>query len=741
MDKSESITGTLIADLQAFPLGSVELESELSHCFAAAASCAGAGIVRLFLRLHHDSVTSDDTLECSNDTQKRKDRDILLRGVDRCQQRIHPPLDPLQYLSLDSPNFNPTVREGEKELEHSVLFLVRPFSSTVTGGDKRGLWGGKHLADGVTPRYSVVLGSEIGHSLAEQPGALWTEGDEALWRLTRATRTQQEDSVSLRSGSLEGAVSQGSSPPLHEKVDPVKAMQNVVNHATQLQRFQWRCASWTAERLVNEAHWAKPVPAPTTHRRTHHSYDKAPSNPLFTAPVHADIFLAAQAMPTKRILHADVRGIECVLYLLGTTSRYAYLGTTANGQPSDSSWIFLGRIPVPTGLSITAVPLNSRKRNRSEALEWLSLVENAEDAMKFDEQEHFHWFPPSERRLITCRAHRVSCTCSSPQRTPSNGSASLSFLLEDCYLIDPPQRDEDLERESAAESLEDIKTLIRRSCQRFIETGKRLMEKVEAAEAEKNSLEGAPDLSTTRCAQEGLLVRRACALFHEMSDATAVHFKKIRGGKNSRAKAASPIPTIKTHRDVEGLLEGATVEFKYRLHFTAQGEEGKGEDEWGTATPERLRHTLVSMANTLGGVVIVGVTDDGRVVGHPHPLGEVKRQLRLTGFCPAMVKDSISLRELPVLSSGPAHGSDAVKLKPNWWKSGEGLSTGVITTANAQAGAATPQRYITVITVQRGLAPYYCVTSQAGIPYKRGCASTTPMSVWLMASRLFAYLQ
>ena len=60
-------------------------------------------------------------------------------------------------------------------------------------------------------------------------------------------------------------------------------------------------------------------------------------------------------------------------------------------------------------------------------------------------------------------------------------------------------------------------------------------------------------------------------------------------------------------------------------------------------------------SSAFGGVLIVGIRDDGEVVGHPS--GEVKNILRLHGYSPAMPKDSIVIKEVTLIHHTPPAGS------------------------------------------------------------------------------------
>ncbi len=71
--------------------------------------------------------------------------------------------------------------------------------------------------------------------------------------------------------------------------------------------------------------------------------------------------------------------------------------------------------------------------------------------------------------------------------------------------------------------------------------------------------------------------------------------------------------------------EGKTLEFKRDL-----------------SSPKPLLKTLVAFANTAGGKLIIGVTDDKQIIGVEHPLDEEERLANI-------IADSIAPRLSPIL--------------------------------------------------------------------------------------------
>ncbi|CAC9499812.1 conserved hypothetical protein [Leishmania infantum JPCM5] len=262
-------------------------------------------------------------------------------------------------------------------------------------------------------------------------------------------------------------------------------------------------------------------------------------------------------------------------------------------------------------------------------------------------------------------------------------------------------------------------------------------------------------LSPAVASQNLRLLRQAEAVYGALSDSVSVHFGKLRGA------ARVPVPDVRTAADVAQLEECHNVEFKARVGRVTNGSSA-GADSHQQRHPvlmdaERLRNTMAAMAACRGGVILLGVADDGRILGHAKQLG-VARQLRTSGFCPAMVKDTVHVKELRWLSAsgglagaskavaGESGGNGAsVPVKPampeNWWKSGAtppapGLPKA---SATAKAGASAGDQVITVVSVQKGQAPFYA-TSKNAPPYQRGCASTTMMPTMVVARRIMKEL-
>jgi hypothetical protein len=171
--------------------------------------------------------------------------------------------------------------------------------------------------------------------------------------------------------------------------------------------------------------------------------------------------------------------------------------------------------------------------------------------------------------------------------------------------------------------------------------------------------------------------------------------------------------------------EGPRVEFKAKINIAA---DVTPETKTQTTT-ERLRQIIAAMANTHGGAVLVGVSDDGTVLGAPKILSHV----RLTQFAPAFPSDAIACRELPVATSSKAA---APTMAADWWKAPPKPPT---TAAKGSAPADDQQKVVTVIRVIMGTAPFHLTGGTVdSAPMARGAASTVALSALTMVERIVA---
>lgn len=243
------------------------------------------------------------------------------------------------------------------------------------------------------------------------------------------------------------------------------------------------------------------------------------------------------------------------------------------------------------------------------------------------------------------------------------------------------------------------------------------------------------------------LLSSADTLLKALTDPSAILFGKTRIGQDkgrsattATTAAADPFE-IRSCRDIQQLEEGPMVEFKY----------GLGTKGGAIMDAQRLRNTMAGMASTLGGVICIGVSDSGETVGQTQ--GEVRAALRVSGFCPAFANNAVSVRDVRVLGGGGAtdpadkiSGDDDAKPKmpKDWWKAAPAPSVaapaaGSSKQPHARSGAPGGDRVVTVVTVAKGAGPFYA-SGRSALPYARGCASTTPMTVCVMYDRLLREL-
>lgn len=641
----------LTADVRAIAVESLAMECAVSQHFAMAASeglqrnQAGGVELRFLVTRRQDG----EEVEWS-----RSEKDAFLRCVDRSLERLSPTLDPRQYLSDQQyPQFS----------GNAVTFQVRAlgFEKEIPPTAWR-RWP-LYFAEGVASEPSAPRCAAERDDQDEQDD-LW-ESVRGIGRKCASHRDSDDEGPD--EGSRDSALVEEES-----KASPQSTAASDAALRSLVQRLRWRAARWVPEFLLND-------------------WNRGADN-------HSDVLQAAQRLPNRRFLHADARGIECDLWLLCHTVRYAYVGAR---QP-DQRWMLVARIPVPAylgkGSDRTLPHSTSRKRSRQTDLPY----SNAAQVFFHDNASECIVLPPSEQRLVGLCAHVVAVEYTEKGR---------SLVLEDVAV----QSIHECGDVSKAFSVEAVVDLVQASCRRFRKKTASMLKSKEMdgkqssfADKEEGSSPGMLEGQPLRFA----VAQQAWKVIENMSDSSSVHYKRF------RSAGSRLVPTIRTCRDVALLSEGACVEFKHTL---TSGEDSRAAlpQHRSKATFDRLRHTLASMANTLGGCVLIGVGDDGTVSGHEP--NEVSSRVRLTGFIPAMVKGAVSVRELPA--------STMSSLNPQWWR-----TSAVVTEEKPST-----KRVFSVITVERGSAPYYSA-SRLARPYQRGFASTTSMSLWVMALRVYLSL-
>ncbi|CCW71058.1 unnamed protein product [Phytomonas sp. Hart1] len=508
----------------------------------------------------------------------------------------------------------------------------------------------------------------------------------------------------------------------------------------------------------------------------------------------------------------DLRGIEFEAVLVAHTARYAYVacpcgdpalrgrnpasqGLGVHSSEEPISWVLISRLPIPSFLVETAEVGNRKRGASAGGGRFLQLVEGT----RFDNAGPLRELSEAHKRRITIRAHGVRCRelrGALADTSPFFYKGVPLFLwFEEAHLLDwgpfhLPGASGEVKTEAYDGVWEsDLIPLVEASCQRYLRTCRKMNRYLQANGAPSNPegplksrrvdasehLECALVDTTSSSADDvalrlraklrqgkARLAAKANAVFSRITDTRSVHYKKL------RRKPFNSVPLIRTSRDVKGLFEGPTVEFKhhlssYRAAVVETPEDGPDNAKKGPVIMdvERVRHTIAAMASTMGGVLCVGVSDEGEIIGHER--GAVVKTLRTTGFCPVMVKDSVVVKELPVLNPTSSKDTSNTGLDPplkalpkDWWKM---PSMTLPTTGSGQArdlpcaardGGDEPRnnggemeptlqehldKVLTIITVSKGSAPFYS-SCRTVLPYLRGCASTVRMPGLIMARRL-----
>lgn len=714
-------------------------ESAVAHAFAEALNYSGSSA------LGTEAVTLRIRLLGTAAEWSRDATDGLLRCVDRAVGRLYPPADPVQYLSESSPLFSSSGSMAVENTEGSsrtVTFEVRPtasFNSTLSPA----------LKGGRVPKH-VVSGGGCEGSVNPIPfewvAVAVKDDDEAMSSLQHSTPTAEDADLWCLARRARQAEELGESPCLFD------------SHNKDAAKLQWRLASWLVERLQNESGWAMPRSSAATASGGSHgrkfSIDQPSASkhfwkvkfcPRFTNAIEAALQFGRGKEDRPRVLHADVRGMEFCGLIVALSAQYAYVGCPAHPASSDMessrNWCLMTRVPRPTdlleGAEGASLLHGGKKRPRGDdvgegggCLE--TLFYNAAEAVLHDDLAQLQILPVTAQHVVTVRSHRVFCKAvgtSLPPRDAPLGPDHLSLWFDDAIILsrNPLHSSSGTVVEATVNTYPDLLGLVRESCRRFVQMGESLHTRwlgclppqaaTAMSVAEDGSEPTSPLAKNSAPSYVMPLYISAASLYSAMVNTASVYFKKARGG----AKGVG-VPAVQTCKDIERLEECCQVEFKYRIEAATTTKKQ-------IMSAERLRHTMAAMASTLGGVVCVGVTDDGRIVGHPQ--GQVAALVRTTGFCPAMVKDSVAVKEIRVLASA-SEPSGRRTMPKEWWK-----QQAVPEATNTRTTAAST--VVTVFTVSKGQAPFYS-SGRHSVPYVRGCASTTPMPVLVMAHRLYRQL-
>nr|CCC94796.1 unnamed protein product [Trypanosoma congolense IL3000] len=483
--------------------------------------------------------------------------------------------------------------------------------------------------------------------------------------------------------------------------------------ASSVVRKRWKKGAWLAARFFNEGSWR---PAGVLHGKTG-----------AVSMRFSNVIDAAENDKGKRLLHVDVGGMEFVGVISAVTSRYAYVAVPhvceGDGTPK---WVLVTRVSVPGTLDGLANKATLKRQRGSDGRDRQAQTFVHEREVMSHDANALKVLDIDKRVVVTLRAHKVFCTWN---RTDSQIPEVLSLFFDDVStvaggvaLTTPRGEGTEAALVSHCNSYNDLLDIVKMSCERF------------------NHGYAKYEGATSNSAAE--------RLFSALTDTVSVRpvdYGGTRGG-GGRRRMQPPV-TISSPRDIPSLFEGPCVEFKAKVGTWKHGDPEEADDMFsqfngstefsgandkrdplqrrGLMNVERIRHTIAAMATTLGGVLLVGVRDDGVVVGHPP---EALRDLRLTGFCPAMAKGSVQLTTMrAVTSDTPA------ALPKEWWKNKGQKSNQQVVHENQK------DYVVTVIAVSRGQAPFYAV-SRNSVPYIRGLASTVPLHVVSAARRISSVL-
>ncbi|EKF31972.1 hypothetical protein MOQ_004188 [Trypanosoma cruzi marinkellei] len=448
-----------------------------------------------------------------------------------------------------------------------------------------------------------------------------------------------------------------------------------------LARQRWRKAAWMTARIFNEGSWYH------AERRYAKGHKETVGNGRNT--VNSDNILdAAMRLTEKRLLHVDVFGMEFIGLIVALTSRYAYVAVPflQDGQKIPQ-WSLVSRVGIPSLLE-KEKPNLTRKRERSDCVADDSKYFLNENELVSHDARPLLRLPPDYCVRVVLRAHKVYCK---HQCNVINGQAFISVAFEDAAILSCTAVEDKSNFMESLSTYSDVLQIVQASSARFLRgygkyTGKPADNAVER-------------------------------LFTALTDTVSVHMKKLRGREGQ-----SPV-IVSSPQEIPTLVEGTCVEFKAKIERWQDSADdfSPGQRKHSTVNLERIRHTVAAMASTMGGVLIVGVTDDGEVIGHAR---DALKELRLSGFCPAMVKGNVAVTEMRAVS-----GDRPTTMPKDWWKKTNPQQR------EQQTVEEKTNRVVTVITVKRGPAPFY-TTSRSSVPYTRGFASTVPLHVVVCARRI-----
>lgn len=396
-------------------------------------------------------------------------------------------------------------------------------------------------------------------------------------------------------------------------------------------------------------------------------------------------------------LHVEPRGIVFsarIVAILGHCQALLALQLDAESCCKAASGYFaVGHVPTPSCVPTGAASTKPQKRLRNDDEQHDSFGPIGTHLIDVLGQRNVLLVDlAAEQMVVTVTAYKVFV----------NRNGSVEF--DDCVVSGTQER---------CNTMTEVTAAITESCVRSKarqESFSRTLSQLQAAE-----VEGIQKFS------KGLM------------DATTVYFGKSKSGNREMMKFLAAHHPLGKGAE-EGVVksgtvlqqdEGAIVEYKAGVNVwddsNAEGERWKNK-----SNAERLRHTVGAFANTLGGFLVVGVNNDGVVEGQAAVDEDGKIDVRLSGFCPAMVHGAVTMKEYRVTQA-----SDAPKTLPaGWWKS---------TTASTSSPSTSKQRLLRVVRVEKGTAPFYCAATGVW-PSVRLTASTVAMPTTVALQRIMMQL-
>ncbi|KAG8344744.1 hypothetical protein ERJ75_000320700 [Trypanosoma vivax] len=675
---------------------SIETEVTVARLFAAAANVRGQEMCTIEMRLYQkqsrESAKEGDGLcpPLLSVEWTRQGRDAFLLCLDRAVSRIHPPLDPLQFTETP-PEF---LCQGNRLAVRLQLRCTGCLGTTLQMP--------YHTVEGEAKEVAAVA---------------------ATIDSTTNTNTTTAANVTACGADCGIEVRDGASAA----------------------RQRSRIAAWLTSRFFNEASWHSARGA-TAVRATDKGAGR--NNEFGDDKVNGfqcdeSVIEVSKRSAGKRVLHVDACGVEVSGLIVGITLRYAYVAIPyLDEQHKTSHWVIISRVPIPSILEMRAVGLarsmEMRKRSRDDDCARSRETFLHEREVMGHDLFPLHVLAPEQRARVTLRAYKVYCKMQDAEAA-SCESALLSVALEDASIISfvaAPDNGDDacgsgygtVSSPESLTSFSDLLEIVHESCRRFLRGYEKYGAGAAGGQGEK--------------------------LFSLMTDTVSSRLFSCGGGKTRRSNL--PPVVVSSPRDIPSLFEGTCVEFKAKIgkwcgddtrdmsceeslgfshsdHFYHRQNTGSnaksdrsGHQNRGLMNMERIRHTIAAMASTLGGVLLVGVSDDGKVLGHgPDAL----KELRLSGFCPAMSKGSVKSTVMrAVTEEGPR------ELPSNWWKTKREPQQEQ-KRGQGDDKEARQEGMVTVITVVRGQAPFY-TTSRHSVPYTRGFASTVPLHVLVIVRRI-----